>query len=156
MQYFNVLHATSSAFLSLAISKSVFWRRAEPRQLGIWDAASSQHCSLNYYCCKSATNFHVMAFEWASAQADKSFPLFCYCYATLRRQKITCDRKRFLERTPVHKWLQMQSFMIQMCVYDQGKIPSLTPWIASFHSGALPAKLHRSHLFFVSFMSYSL
>lgn len=70
MQYFHALDATSSAFLSLAISESVFWRRGEPRQLGIQDAASSHHCSLNYFCCKSATNFHVMAFEWASAQAD--------------------------------------------------------------------------------------
>lgn len=60
------LAATSSASLSLATSESVFQRKAAPRQLGIQDAASSHQCSLNYFCFKSATNFHIMA----SVQGD--------------------------------------------------------------------------------------
>lgn len=70
--------------LSLATSESVFYRKAAPRQLGIQDAASSHQCSLNYFCFKSATNFHIMAFRrfTKNVRDVKGCSFFCCCHAT--------------------------------------------------------------------------
>lgn len=139
-------------FSSSAISESVFWRKA---------ARDPRHCLFAFYlkllplqkCNKfPCKDVHV------SVQAGRlifSSLLLLLCH--LKKTENYMTERVFLSGHLYRNDIRCtQTPWCLLCGYGQDILPMILPMmlqIGSFHSGALPGKLHCSRLLFVSFMS---